>query len=200
MRVRAFFVLLALAFALGLVACSPAAAESPAPPPGPTPLAATPAQAVARPAAATPAPASAEPSPAPPTEAAGPPVQRGPVGTPVEAFMPETEAILSPEQADAEGLSPNPSAFYLRQARLDGTTLVVEGDKPTPCHRVVADVQVRDDQVRVKLYTRAAAEECIAVLKPVTATLDLTPYLDAAGAGTYTVMVNGQTVGQVTVP
>ncbi len=203
MRIRAFFALVVVGFGLALVGCSRSVAETPAPPPGLTPLAAASPQAVASPTPKPTRPAAAEPSPEPtatPAPAEPSPTPPSVVVTPQEGMVSETEVVLSPEQADAEGLNPNPAAFYLRDARLEGTTLVVEGDKPTPCHRVVAAVQVAAEQVRVKLYTRAAFGLCIEVLAPVTATLDLTPYLDAAGAGTYTVLVNGQKAGQVTVP
>ncbi len=200
---------------IALAGCSRAGVETPVLPQGPTPLAVathprttpspaptemipptTPAQQQG-PAPATP---MAQPSPTP--EAVSPTLAPSPTMTPSlqEGPMDGQEVILTPQQADAEGLSPNPTKFYLRGVELSDLTLRVEGDKPTPCHRLVAEVQLTGEQVSVHLYTRAALGLCMQVLQPTVGTLDLTPFLDRAPAGTYTVVVNGQTAGQITVP
>ena len=202
MRVRVFFVLLALAFALGLVACGPAAAESPAPPPGPTPLAAKSPRPSPTALKTTP---SAPPSATPTAKAESSPIPTiAPLDTPTPALqegpMFKVETVYTPKQADAEGLLPDPGAFYMQSVALEGLEVRATGTKPTPCHHTVAEVTVRNGRVEVRLYTRRASGVCIEVLEGVTAVLDLTPYLRDAAPGSYVVIVNGQKAGQVTVP
>ncbi len=184
-----------LGLALVLAACGAetglraATATPPAPPPGPTPLAA--ASPEATPGVAPQASATAPAATRPPRPALTGPTAEAPMPTP-------TPALLTPAEADRQGLEPEPQPFYLQDARLDGPVLHVEGAAPTPCHRPVVEVAVHGGRVQVRLYTRRMPGVCIEVLQPVTADLDLRPYVTAAGE--YEVVLNGQVVGRVTRP
>ncbi len=200
MRGWSAWLILILGAAL-LNACSSASPPTTERPPGPTPLApATPDHGLALEPSATP---SVGPQISPSPSPQGAPRTWHPVGTPVRVTeepglmtaMPTTEAILTAAQADAEGLEPQEYALYHWRAELNGTILYVWGTKPTPCHRVVADIQTHGQQLQVRLYTRRAPGMCIEGLQDVAAQVDLRPYLPAQADTPYQVIVNGQPVG-----
>jgi len=74
--------------------------------------------------------------------------------------------------------------------------LHLTGSLPTPCHQLRASVQPLNekDQIQVELYSVVDPEEiCIQVLEPFEVSLPLGSYEQ----GNYTVLLNGEQVGQV---
>lgn len=77
--------------------------------------------------------------------------------------------------------------------------LVLQGNLPTPCHELRAEVAEPDEQGRivVDVYSLFDPEEvCIQVLQPFKETVELGSYTQ----GTFTVWVNGEQVGEVRLP
>lgn len=77
--------------------------------------------------------------------------------------------------------------------------LNLTGSLPTPCHKLQADVSAPDDQkhVNVSVYTLVNPNViCTQVIKP----FETTVPLGTLATGNYTVFVNGQPAGNVTVP
>ncbi|MHB9032306.1 MAG: hypothetical protein ACYC6L_04575 [Anaerolineae bacterium] len=95
-------------------------------------------------------------------------------------FIDKTEIFL---------LKSNPPLFRLK----------IEGSLPTPCHSLRVVVPPADAKLRiaVEVYSLVSpGKSCAQVLKPFSATVSL----DGSPAGQYTVLVNGQEVGQIVVP
>jgi len=75
--------------------------------------------------------------------------------------------------------------------------LDIQGELPSPCHHLRAEVSEPDDQgrIQVALYSLSdPGEICIQVLEPFEAKLSLGSF----PAGSYTVWVNGELVGEFT--
>jgi hypothetical protein len=79
------------------------------------------------------------------------------------------------------------------------TDLVVSGSLPTPCHTLKASLKGPDDQnrIQVELYSLVQSDVvCAQVLKPFETNIPL----GSLKSGKYTVSLNGNQVGEVTVP
>lgn len=77
--------------------------------------------------------------------------------------------------------------------------LFIEGNLPTPCHELRADVSepTADNQIDVDVYSVVDPDVmCIQVLEPFSESI---PLEDLPG-GTYNVALNGERVGEITVP
>jgi len=75
--------------------------------------------------------------------------------------------------------------------------LMVSGNLPTPCHQLQVKVEEPDEQGRiyVELYSLVDPEViCIQVLEPFENEIPLGPYPN----GSYTVLLNGEQVGEFT--
>lgn len=73
--------------------------------------------------------------------------------------------------------------------------LDIQGELPSPCHQLRAEVRDPDDQgrIQVELYSLSDPEViCIQVLEPFETNLSLGSYPD----GSYTVWLNGELVGE----
>ncbi len=73
--------------------------------------------------------------------------------------------------------------------------LDIQGELPSPCHHLRAEVSEPDDQgrIQVELYSLSDPEViCIQVLEPFETNLSLGSYPD----GSYTVWLNGELVGE----
>lgn len=73
--------------------------------------------------------------------------------------------------------------------------LEIEGELPSPCHYLRADVSDPDAQnrIQVELYSLSEPEiVCIQVLEPFTTNISLGSFQD----GSYTVWLNGEQVGE----
>jgi hypothetical protein len=73
--------------------------------------------------------------------------------------------------------------------------LDIQGELPSPCHQLRAEVSEPDDQgrIQVELYSLSDPEViCIQVLEPFETNLSLGSYPD----GSYTVWLNGELVGE----
>ncbi|RPI27678.1 MAG: hypothetical protein EHM70_17575 [Chloroflexota bacterium] len=78
--------------------------------------------------------------------------------------------------------------------------LNISGNLPTPCHELRAKVSKpnRNDEIEVEVYSIVDPDSiCIQVLEPFQDQVSLGRNLEA---GTYTVLVNGEQVGTITVP
>lgn len=75
--------------------------------------------------------------------------------------------------------------------------LEIEGELPSPCHHLRAEVSEPDAQnrIQVELYSLSDPEVvCIQVLEPFTTNMSLGSFQD----GSYTVWLNGEQVGEFT--
>jgi inhibitor of cysteine peptidase len=76
--------------------------------------------------------------------------------------------------------------------------LNLKGALPTPCHQLRAEVSGPDDQKRidVEVYSLVDPEEvCVQMLEPFETSINLGSF----PSGTYSVWVNGEEVGDITV-
>ena len=75
--------------------------------------------------------------------------------------------------------------------------LTLKGTLPTPCHYLRAKVATPDDQKRIQVEVYSLSEPdtiCIQVLQVFETRINLGSYPD----GTYTILVNGEAVGEFT--
>ncbi len=133
--------------------------------------------------------------------------------TPVEAD-PNTPVVNPPEEVNETPLPENPyqplesdAALQRGEVFIDTTdllvlesypvqiNLVLQGNLPTPCHQLRIVVNQPDEQNRilVNVYSVTDPEQvCIQVLEGFEVTYSLGSY----PSGNYTVLVNGEEVGQ----
>lgn len=138
-----------------------------------------------------------------PDEPAGPPEPR-PVepAEPVEPPAPQPPAPDEPigPPASGGGLIQDPAyvdetELLIRESYPLQVALLVRGNKPTPCHELAWEVEGPDEagRIEVSLYTLTAPDRvCIQVLEPFEVTIELGEY----AGGHYTVLLNGQVVGE----
>ncbi len=73
--------------------------------------------------------------------------------------------------------------------------LLVRGNKPTPCHELIWEVEGPDEEGRIEiaLYTLIDPDVvCIQILEPFEEVIELGDYAD----GHFVVVLNGQVVGE----
>jgi hypothetical protein len=78
-------------------------------------------------------------------------------------------------------------------------SLIIDGNLPTPCHQLRANLSEPDAQnrINVELFTLVDPTHiCIQVLKPFSENIPLGSFPD----GTYTIVLNGQEIGQIKTP
>lgn len=133
--------------------------------------------------------------------------------TPVEAD-PNSPVVNPPEGGSETPLPSNPyqplesdAALQRGEVFIDTTdllilesypvqiNLVLQGNLPTPCHelRIVANQPDEDNRILVEVYSVVDPEQvCIQMLQSFEATYSLGSF----PSGNYTVLVNGEEVGQ----
>ena len=87
------------------------------------------------------------------------------------------------------------SGLLIRESYPPQISLNISGNLPTPCHQFRADVSKPDteNKINVDVYTVVNPDVmCIQVLKEFTESINLGTY----PSGHYTVLVNGQSVGE----
>lgn len=93
------------------------------------------------------------------------------------------------------------SATILQKSDEPGMyNLFIEGSLPTPCHQPRAQVSApdADKKIAVDVYSMVKADEiCTQVLKPFNAAMAV---LGGYPPGTYSVVVNGEAAGELTIP
>ena len=124
-----------------------------------------------------------------------------PHNIPTLQLMPAYPAVGQSPTAD-----PNLEPFFegssLSMSKTDSgvALLIVAGDLPTPCNRLTYKVAPPDDQNQVKVSLAIVppqpGENCIQVTQAVKQEIPL----GKLPAGTYSVLLNGQLVGKITVP
>jgi hypothetical protein len=108
---------------------------------------------------------------------------------PVDAGKPRGEVYLEPDQQDILTLESFPPQF----------NLVLKGSLPTPCHELRVTIEPPNDRNEIVVTPYSVADPakiCTQVLEPFDATIPLR----GLPAGTYTVVVDGAPVGEITVP
>ena len=87
------------------------------------------------------------------------------------------------------------SGLVIRESYPPQISLNLNGNLPTPCHQFRADVSKPDteNKINVDVYTVVNPDVmCVQVLKEFTESINLGTY----PSGHYTVLVNGQSVGE----
>jgi hypothetical protein len=125
-----------------------------------------------------------------------------PVTSPPGDNMPTNEPVLNPFAPKPEDQDLNRGNVYLNEASLviresfpPQISLNIQGDLPTPCNQLRADVAAPDaeNKIEVDLYSVSNPNRaCVQVLKPFEEAIDLGTF----PTGHYTVWVNGELAGQ----
>ena len=125
-----------------------------------------------------------------------------PVTSPPGDNMSTNEPVLNPFAPKPEDQNLNRGKVYLNDASLviresfpPQVSLTVQGDLPTPCNQLRADIGAPDaeNKIAVDLYSVSNPNKaCVQVLKPFEESIDLGTF----PTGHYTVWVNGEMVGE----
>jgi hypothetical protein len=156
--------------------------------------------------AQAPAVSPTEPAVPPATEPAAPSQPDNSYPGP-SAFVPDTtsaypvplEPLPGDENLRREDVFIDSTEILIMESFPPQFSLIIEGNLPTPCHRLRASVEEPDAQnrINVELFTLVDPNHiCIQVLSPFSETIPLGSLPD----GTYTIIVNGQEIGQITSP
>jgi hypothetical protein len=79
--------------------------------------------------------------------------------------------------------------------------LYVEGELPTPCHELAVEVMPPDEQnqIHIQMYSEVEAGAiCAQVMEPFEANVSIP--MAGAPDGVYTVVLNGEVVGEFSYP
>jgi hypothetical protein len=125
-----------------------------------------------------------------------------PVTSPPGDNMVTNEPVLNPFSPKPEDEDLTRGNVYLNEASLviresfpPQVSLNVQGDLPTPCNQLRADIGVPDaeNRIKVELYSVSDPNKaCTQVLEPFEESIDLGIFL----TGHYTVWVNGEMAGE----
>jgi hypothetical protein len=182
-----------LALALVLSACAGQAKPAPT-------------QAPAQTAAPYPSSQGAYPTAAPAGGAYPYPAQAAPAGSGAYPPAGAPAAMPQPYQPMPEDAQMQQGEVFLDSAQITTAEsmppqhmLHLTGNMPTPCHLLRVEVSPPDAQnkIAVKVYSVVPKDQaCTQVLAPFDGTVQLT----GLASGTYTVVVNDQPAGEITVP
>jgi hypothetical protein len=115
-------------------------------------------------------------------------------GTPIEPLLGPGEFIRDPVF-----MEPESSQILLLETYPVQVMLELEGSLPTPCHRLQVDVAEPDNENRIYVEVYSLTDpsmECIQVLKDFTESVLLGKFT----TGSYTVWLNGENVGDFSLP
>lgn len=125
-----------------------------------------------------------------------------PVTSPPGGGVSTNEPVLNPfaPQPNDQDLTRGPAYLNkvdlpIRESFPPQVSLVLEGDLPTPCHKLRVEVSEPDieNKIMVDVYSVADPNQvCTQVLEPFEASIDLGTF----PTGHYTVWVNGQMAGE----
>jgi hypothetical protein len=152
----------------------------------------------ATPAALTPVPASETPAAPQATATVAAPTQAAPTLAPT----PLAGGTAAPTGTGITVIKGNVSLEFkgaVYDAQKKQAILNLSGNLPTPCHKLQTDVSAPDDQKQIKVSVYSLVDPnviCAQVIKPFEAAVPL----GTLASGSYTVLVNGQSAGSVTVP